>query len=48
MKPSKAATSKSVLNRMYNQDMAPEDSEVTFFYYHKTLVCIQLPRPWSS
>jgi hypothetical protein len=26
------------INRLYNQDIAPEDSEKTSFYYLKTLV----------
>ena len=31
-------TRQNVLNNLYNDDIAPEDSEVTSFYYHKTLV----------
>ena len=29
---------KTYLNELYNQDIAPEDSEKTLFYYLKTLV----------
>lgn len=38
MKDHQECTRQNVLNKLYNQDIAPEDSEITSFYYHKTLV----------
>jgi hypothetical protein len=34
----KENSKQSILDKLYNQDIATEDCEATAFYYHKTLV----------